>query len=177
MLPLIVFTLLLAVAIARSAPETRKPLLEFFRALGDAMLVLVRWVIMLAPIGVFALVLPLAAHAGGAMVGGIGFYVLAYSVGCIAVILLLYPVVMFFAGIPIRRFARAALPSQLIAFSSSSSIASLPALVESAEEGLGMDVSQHGEEAYVDGEGAILILPEQAAPSVRPAMAPVGGRS
>lgn len=144
MLPLIVFTLLLAVAIARSAPETRKPLLEFFRALGDAMLVLVRWVIMLAPIGVFALVLPLAAHAGGAMVGGIGFYVLAYSVGCIIVILLLYPVVAIFAGIPVRRFARAALPSQLIAFSSSSSIASLPALVESAEEGLGLPATITG---------------------------------
>ena len=37
-----------------------------------------------------------------------------------------------------RRFARAALPAQLIAFSSSSSIASLPALVESAERGLGL---------------------------------------
>jgi Amt family ammonium transporter len=53
----------------------------------------------------------------------------------------------------------------------------IPLRAESAEEGLGMDVSQHGEEAYVDGEGAILILPEQASPSVRPAMAPVGGRS
>jgi Na+/H+-dicarboxylate symporter len=42
------------------------------------------------------------------------------------------------AGIPMRRFARAALPAQLIAFSSSSSIASLPALVESAERGLGL---------------------------------------
>jgi proton glutamate symport protein len=138
MLPLIVFTLLLAVAIARSAPESRKPLVDFFRALADAMLMLVRWIILLAPIGVFALVLPLAAHAGGAMAGGIGFYVAAYSVGCIIVILLLYPVVRIFGGVPIPRFARAALPSQLIAFSSSSSIASLPALVESAETGLGL---------------------------------------
>jgi Amt family ammonium transporter len=52
-----------------------------------------------------------------------------------------------------------------------------PLRADSAEEGLGMDVSQHGEEAYVDGEGAILVLPEQTTPSVRPAMAPVGGRS
>jgi proton glutamate symport protein len=138
MLPLIVFTLLLAVAIARSSVESRKPLVDFFRALGDAMLTLVRWIILLAPIGVFALVLPLAAHAGGAMAGGIGFYVAAYSVGCIVVILLLYPVVAVFGRIPVGRFARAALPSQLIAFSSSSSIASLPALVESAENGLGL---------------------------------------
>jgi Na+/H+-dicarboxylate symporter len=47
-------------------------------------------------------------------------------------------VVAVFAGIPIRRFAQAALPPQLIAFSSSSSIASLPALVESAELGLAL---------------------------------------
>ena len=134
MLPLIVFTLLLAVAIARGSVETRKPLVDFFRALADAMLTLVRWIILLAPIGVFALVLPLAAHAGGAMAGGIGFYVAAYSVGCIIVILLLYPVVAIFGGIPVGRFSRAALPSQLIAFSSSSSIASLPALIESAEK-------------------------------------------
>ena len=134
MLPLIVFTLLLAVAIARGSVETRKPLVDFFRALADAMLTLVRWIILLAPIGVFALVLPLAAHAGGAMAGGIGFYVAAYSVGCIIVILLLYPVVAIFGGIPVGRFSRAALPSQLIAFSSSSSIASLPALIESAED-------------------------------------------
>jgi Na+/H+-dicarboxylate symporter len=133
MLPLIVFTLLLAVAIARGSTESRKPLVDFFRALADAMLTLVRWIILLAPIGVFALVLPLAAHAGGAMAGGIGFYVAAYSVGCIIVILLLYPVVAIFGGIPVGRFARAGLPSQLIAFSSSSSIASLPALIESAE--------------------------------------------
>jgi len=53
----------------------------------------------------------------------------------------------------------------------------IPLRADSAEEGLGMDVSQHGEEAYVDGEGAILVLPEHVAPSVRPAMAPVGGRS
>jgi len=138
MLPLIVFTLLLAVAIARGAPETRTPLINFFRALGDAMLRLVRWIIMLAPIGVFALVLPLAVHAGGALAGAIGFYVAAYSLGSIVVILLLYPVVAVFGGIPVGRFARAALPPQLIAFSSSSSIASLPALVESAEDNLAL---------------------------------------
>jgi proton glutamate symport protein len=144
MLPLIVFALLLGLAITRTAPATRTPLIDFFRALGDAMLVLVRWIIMLAPIGVFALVLPLAAHAGGALAGAIGFYIGAYSFGCIIVILLHYPVVAVFAGIPIRRFARAALPSQLIAFSSSSSIASLPALVESAERGLGLPTTITG---------------------------------
>ncbi len=53
----------------------------------------------------------------------------------------------------------------------------IPLRAESAEEGLGMDVSQHGEEAYVEGEGAILVLPESMSASVQAAMAPVGGRS
>ena len=132
MMPLVLFTLLFALAIAYT-PSARTTLLGFFQALADAMLTLVHWIVLLAPVGVFALVLPLAAHAGAALAGAIGFYIVAYSVGCLFVSLLLYPVVAIVAHIPIRRFARAALPAQLIAFSSSSSIATLPALVESAE--------------------------------------------
>src|SRR5262249_53467440 len=85
MMPLILFTLLLALAIARSPEQSREALTRFFRALVDAMLTLVRWVILLAPVGVFALVLPLAVHAGSALAGGIGFYVVAYSIACIVV--------------------------------------------------------------------------------------------
>ena len=138
MMPLILFTLLLALAIARSPAPARATMVGFFQGLGEAMLTLVRWVVMLAPVGVFALVVPLAAHAGAALAGAIGFYIVAYSIGCVAVMLLLVPVVAIAARIPMRRFARAALPAQLIAFSSSSSIASLPSLVESAERGLGL---------------------------------------
>ncbi len=136
MVPLIVFSILLALAILRIPPTSREPLAAFFKSLCAAMLVLVRWVVALAPIGVFALVLPLAAHLGASVAGAIGLYIAAYSVACVAVTLLLYPVAVIAARIPLRRFSRAALPAQLIAFSSSSSIASLPALVESAEQGL-----------------------------------------
>ena len=136
MVPLILFTLILAIAIARSPESTRAPLVGFARALGDAMLLVVRWVVLVAPVGVFALVLPLAAHLGGAVAGAIGVYIAAYSLASVAVILLIYPVVAVFGRISVGRFARAALPAQLIAFSSSSSIASLPALIESGERGL-----------------------------------------
>ena len=138
MMPLVLFTILLAIAIARCPEASRETLTKFFRAFSDAMLVLVRWVILVAPIGVFALVLPLAAHAGATLAGAIGFYIIAYSVACIVATLLLYPVVAVFGQIPMRRFARAALEPQLIAFSSSSSIATLPALVESAEKKLAL---------------------------------------
>src|SRR5437868_2254015 len=59
MLPLVIFTLLFALAISQMASHGRDVLLGFFRALSDAMLVLVRWVILLAPIGVFVLMLGL----------------------------------------------------------------------------------------------------------------------
>ena len=144
MLPLILFTLLFGLAIARSAPPARAAMLGFFGALADAMLMLVRWVIALAPIGVFALVLPLAARAGAGLVGAIGFYVVAYSLMCVMAILLLYPAAAVFGRMSISRFARAALPPQLIAVSSSSSIATLPALVESAEQGLKLPTSITG---------------------------------
>jgi len=138
MVSLIIFTILLALAIAKSTPVARTALVGFFQALGDAMLILVRWVVLVAPIGIFALVLPLAAHAGASLAGAIGFYIVAYMAISLVMTLLLYPIVAIAAKIPIRTFARAALPSQLIAFSSSSSVASLPALVESAERGLGL---------------------------------------
>jgi proton glutamate symport protein len=136
--PLIIFVFLLALAIAHSPPLARDRLVEFFAAFRDAMLVLVRWVIAVAPIGVFALLLPLAAKSGAALVGGVGFYIVVYSLGQIIATLMLYPVVAAFGGVPIRQFAKAALPAQLIAFSSSSSIAALPALVEGAERDLGL---------------------------------------
>jgi proton glutamate symport protein len=136
MVPFILFVLLFAVAVARSSDETRATLVTFFRALAEAMMTLVRGVIWFAPVGVFALVLPLTAHAGAALVGGIGLYIIAYSALSMIVVALLYPIVALFGGIPMARFAKAALPPQLIAFSTSSSIAALPALVTAAEQEL-----------------------------------------
>ena len=138
MLPLVLFTILFALALTQVAGEPRETLVQVFRAIGDTMQVMVAKVITLAPIGIFALVLPLAAHTGSAFAGAIGFYVLVYSGASVVMAVLLYPVVAVAGGIPMARFAKAALPAQLIAFSSSSSVASLPALIESAEERLGL---------------------------------------
>jgi len=138
MLPLVFFTLLLALATARSSADARETLVGFFRSLSEAMLVLVGWIVRLAPVGVFALLLPLGAHGGAGLVGAIGYYILAYSLACVLFVLLLYPAVAMAAHVPMRDFARAALPAQLIALSSSSSLAALPALVRGAEEELGV---------------------------------------
>ncbi|MEO7362663.1 MAG: dicarboxylate/amino acid:cation symporter [Gemmatimonadaceae bacterium] len=136
MLQLVLFTLLFAAATSQLATESRAMIVSFFKATGDAMLILVRWIILLAPIGVFAMVLPLTVHVGASVAGAIGFYVVAYSVLCLVAMLILAGIVGLASRIGAVQFARAALAPQLVAFSSSSSIATLPALVESAEKSL-----------------------------------------
>ncbi len=133
LLQLIVFTLLFAVALSRMAAETAEPLLRFFRALAEAMLVLVRWVIALAPIGVFTLIVPTTARLGAAAAGAFGYYMAATLVLTIGMILVLYPVVFITTGISMRQFARAALPGQVVAFGTMSSLAALPALIDGAD--------------------------------------------
>src|SRR3546814_8116296 len=69
-LPLIVFTTIFAFAITRLDPVQRATLSGLFKALGDAMLIVIGWVLALAPIGVFALGYALAVKAGFAAFGG-----------------------------------------------------------------------------------------------------------
>ena len=144
MIPLIVFTVLLALAIAKSPPSSRDRLASWFEALRDAMLVLVGWVVAVAPIGVFALLLPIAARGGATLAGTIGVYIVSYSIAHLVASLATYPAVALIARVPIAQFARAALPAQLIGFSSSSSIASLPAMVESVERDLAIEPAVSG---------------------------------
>ena len=91
-----------------------------------------------------ATVLPLAAHAGASLAGAIGLYIVAYSALSLIVVALIYPVVALFGGVSMARFAKAALPPQLIAFSSSSSLAALPALVTAAERDLVLPAQETG---------------------------------
>jgi proton glutamate symport protein len=138
MLPLIVFSLVFALAVGRLPRETRQMLVGGFQAIADTMMMLVRGVIALAPIGVFALIVPLAARLGVAAAGAVAYYVVAISLAFLLIVALLYPVALVGGGVSMRRFARAALPAQVVALTSSSSIASLPALIDGAERGLGI---------------------------------------
>ncbi|HEU4565625.1 MAG TPA: dicarboxylate/amino acid:cation symporter [Gemmatimonadaceae bacterium] len=142
MLPLIVFTLAFAVALLRVPPERRQPVVAFFGGVFDASLVLVRWVLALAPVGVFALALPLAATMGLAAAGALGYYVLLVSLlSVIFSALVLYPAAVVLGRVPLRRFARAAAPAQAVALSSRSSLASLPAMIEGATDVLRLPVA------------------------------------
>jgi Na+/H+-dicarboxylate symporter len=132
MLPLVVFTLAFALALLTIGAERRQSLLTVFGGIGDAMLAIVRVVIAFAPVGVFALTLPLASRSGLAAAGALGYYVAAAAIAQTVATALLYPLARIAAGVPIRQFARAVFPAQAVAISSSSSLASLPALIDGA---------------------------------------------
>ncbi len=137
MLPLILFSVFFAAALTRVKPEPRTAVLRVFEGIQDASLILVRAILSFAPIGVFALAVPLAERMGlaaaGALLGYIGI-VSAICVGFMA--LVLYPAAVFIGKVPLRKFAAACLPAQGIAFSSRSSLAALPAMLESVRDTL-----------------------------------------
>ena len=132
MLPLIVFTVLFALALRRITPERRDNVLRVFDGVGAAMLEVVRWLIALAPIGVFTLVASTAARLGVSLAGALGYYVVVYVVMMMVVTIVVSVAGALGGRVPVRRFVRAGLPAQAVAFSSSSSLASLPALIDSA---------------------------------------------
>ena len=137
-LPLIVFTTIFAFAVTKLQPQQRATLSGLFKALGDAMLIVIGWVLALAPIGVFALGYALAVKAGVAAFGGLVHYVLILSgIGTCTVILGL-ALAWLVVGVPLPRFIRAMVPTLAVAISTQSSLASLPAMLKATEE-LGVD--------------------------------------
>jgi len=129
MLPLVVFFAALALAITRLPERHRQPLLTLFEALGEAMLVVIGWVLWLAPFGVFALAIGVAARSGGGVIAALGHYILVVSSLGFAVLLAAYGVAVIGARRGALRFARAVLPAQAVALSTQSSLASLPAML------------------------------------------------
>lgn len=142
-LPLIVFTALFAFALTRLPAEPRLLLTNFFRAVADVMLVMIKWILWLAPIGVFALAYAVGAKAGAAAFGALLHYVLIVSSVGIVIGLLAYPLGTIGGRVGLVRFARAAAPSQAVAISTQSSLASLPAMLRGAET-LGIPVAASG---------------------------------
>ena len=137
LLPLIVFSLAAGLAASRIPADQTELVIRFARAIFNAMLTLVRWILDLAPIGVFALALPLATTLGVSALGAVAWYVGVVVGLTIVILLLLYPVAGLAGGVSPFRFARGAAPAQAVAFSGRSSLAALPAMMEGGERHLG----------------------------------------
>ena len=132
-LSLIVFTLLFAFALTRVEPEGRQTLTTFFKAMRDTVLVMIGWIIWVAPLGVFALAFVVGARAGSAAFGALVHYMAIVSAVGVVIGLLSYPLAAIVGRAGLARFARAALPSQAVAISTQSSLASLPTMLKGAE--------------------------------------------
>ena len=131
MLPIIVATLMFGAAATRLPEETRQRLEHGAEAIGSVTIVVVRGILALAPIGVFALAVPLALRLGTTALGAVAAYVIVTAAISLLVILALYPLALL-RGIPIGDLARALAPAQGIAVSARSSLAALPALIDGA---------------------------------------------
>ena len=142
-LPLLIFTGVFAFALTKLPSEARGRLTGFFSALADAMVIVIEWVLRLAPIGVFALALVVGARSGAAAFGALLHYIASVSSVGIVVALLAYPLAMFGARLPLRKFATAIAPAQALAISTQSSLACLPLMLKKSEE-LGVPESSAG---------------------------------
>ena len=131
-LPLVLFTLLFALAVTQVREQQRRTLVGLFEGIADALLVVISWVLAVAPIGILALSFVLGASAGGGAFAALAYYiVLVSSIGLI-VTLTAYPIAVFAGGRKLGEFARAMIAPQSVAVSTRSSLASLPAMLAAA---------------------------------------------
>lgn len=131
-LPLTIFFALFAIAVARLPAGQKTTMLAFFAALANAMLTIIGWVLWAAPVGVFALAVGVAAKAGGGAFATLAHYIVIVSAVGGIVLLAAYVLAIVGGRIAPLNFVRSVLPSQAVAISTQSSLASLPAMLDSA---------------------------------------------
>lgn len=131
-LPLTVFAVIFALALTRIKAEGRRAVVSLFDAIADALLVIIEWVLAVAPLGVFALAFTVGSAAGGAAFAGLGHYVVIISAIGILVTLAAYPLAALAGRVGLGEFTRGLIGPQAVAISTRSSLASLPAMLASA---------------------------------------------
>ncbi len=141
MLQVIFFVILFGVALILIDPEKGAPVKAFFDGLNEVILKLIDIIMLCAPVGVFALMAALVAESPSmdifkALLG----YAATVLLGLSILIIFFYPfLVKTFTGMGIKTFFEGIAPAQLLAFSTSSSAATLPVTMERVEEHLGVD--------------------------------------
>ena len=132
-LPLVVFSVLFALALGFISETGRRLLVTFFEAVGDALLVVIEWVLWIAPLGVLSLALVVGSAAGGTAFAGLLHYIIVISVVGIMVTVAAYPLAIVLGRIAPGRFASAMIPPFAVAISTRSSLASLPAMLTASK--------------------------------------------
>jgi len=141
MLQVIFFAILFGIAMVMLPKEKTTYVKGFFDGVNDIILQIVDIIMLMAPYGVFALLGGLVVDFGGSvdLFIALGMYSITVIVGLLLMILLIYPTILkIFTKVKYVDFFKAISPAQMLAFSTSSSAATLPVTMERCEEHLGV---------------------------------------
>ncbi len=137
LLPVLAFSVLFGLAAAQLDERRREAITGLADAVVAAVVKLIGWFMLLAPLGVACLAAPITARLGWGMLASIGVFVAVVVGGCaLFTAVVLAPAVRLLARVPLGRFARATAPPWVVGFSTTSSRAALPALMEATAQGL-----------------------------------------
>ncbi|SHL88288.1 Na+/H+-dicarboxylate symporter [Flavobacterium flevense] len=141
MLQVIFFVVLIGIGLILIEEEKAKPVVAFFKGMNDVILKIIDIIMLFSPYGVFALMASLMVEIPGfSTLGALVIYGLTVVTGLLIMTFVFYPVLlMVFAKVKPIPFFKAIAPAQLLAFSTSSSAATLPVTMECVTERLGVD--------------------------------------
>lgn len=131
---IVFFALVFGLAVIRLGEARRAALLGFFDAVQAAMMVIVDWVLQVAPLGVFLLAVVVGARTGFGAVGVLGQYVVVVSIMCLMAGVLGLLMAIFGGRVGPGRLFAALIPVEAMAISTQSSLASLPVMLEATEK-------------------------------------------
>jgi len=139
LLPLIIFSIIFGAAITLITEDRRNGVLLFFNGINDTVMVIIDWVMKLAPYAVFALVGTIVSRFGLDLLRSLLIYSLVIMGGLALHVFGTYALLLrFVAKLNPAQFFRRILEAPLVAFSTSSSSATLPVTMEVAQEDLGV---------------------------------------
>ena len=146
MLQVVFVAIIVGIALIQIPKENARPVLEFMEGVNDLVIKLVDNIMLMAPIGVFALIADTITSVAGnnlqnvlELLGALGFYMLAVIIGLILQMIITYTSVLkIFSKMSLKKFYQGIAPAQLLAFSTSSSGATLPVTMERCEDELGV---------------------------------------
>ena len=146
MLQIVFVAIFVGIGLLLIPGKKAEPLVAFFDGLNDLVIKLVELIMLTAPVGVFALladtITTIAAESAGQileLLGALAYYCLAVILGLVTMVFIVYPLLLkLFTSMPLGTFFRGIAPAQLVAFSTSSSGATLPVTMDCAEKNLGV---------------------------------------
>lgn len=139
LLPLIIFTIIFGAAVSMIGEERKKAVLSFFEGVNDAVMLIIHWIMKLAPYAVFALIAAVVSRFGLDLLQTLVFYAVTVVLGLLLHAFGTYSMaVRWLAKLNPIKFFRRIIEAPVVAFSTSSSSATLPVTMETAEEELGI---------------------------------------